>query len=61
MLKTMKESEKRLLFGQGVLENYYKHIMESDGTLLSKIFGIYQIRVRNMQEVTCFIMDNVLG
>ena len=61
VLKTMKESEKRLFLDQGVLDSYYNHVMESEGTYLSKIFGVYQIKVRSMQEITCYIMENLLG
>lgn len=35
--------------------------MESEGSLLSKIYGVYIVKVRNMEEITCFIMDNLLG
>ena len=35
--------------------------MNSESTLLSKFYGIYTIRTENMQDLTCFIMDNLLG
>jgi hypothetical protein len=34
---------------------------DSDDTLLSKFYGIYTISMENMQDITCFIMDNLLG
>eukprot|EP00347_Sterkiella_histriomuscorum_P022007 403332010 len=61
VLKTLKESEKRLLLDQGILENYFHHMMGSQESLLSKFYGVFQIRVKYMQEITCFIMDNLLG
>ena len=36
-------------------------MMNSEDTFLSKFYGVYTIRVENMQEITCFIMDNLLG
>lgn len=36
-------------------------MMTSKQTLLSKFYGVYLIRVKHMQEITCFIMDNLLG
>ncbi len=61
VLKTLKDSEKKLLLEQGVLENYYNYIMNTDQTLLSEFYGVFSIRVANMAEITCFIMDNLLG
>ncbi len=36
-------------------------MMNSESTFLSKFYGIYTIRTENMQDLTCFIMDNLLG
>ena len=41
VLKTLKESEKKLLLDTNLLENYYQHIMENPHTLLSKYYGVY--------------------
>lgn len=35
--------------------------MENPNTLLSKYYGVYQIKVGNMADINCFIMDNLLG
>lgn len=35
--------------------------MENPNTLLSKYYGVYTIRVGNMADITCFIMDNLFG
>ncbi len=64
MLKTLKESEKRLLLDPntgGILYSYYNYMTSANQSLLSKIYGVYSIRADNMQEITCFIMDNLLG
>jgi 1-phosphatidylinositol-4-phosphate 5-kinase len=45
----------------GILENYYSHVMANPGTLLSKYYGVFEIKISNMQVVTCFVMDNLLG
>ena len=36
-------------------------MMNRPQTLLSKFYGVYTIRADNMHEITCFIMDNLLG
>jgi len=36
-------------------------MMDQDQSLLSKFYGVYTIRADNMQEITCYIMDNLLG
>lgn len=61
VLKTLKDSEKALLLEKGVLESYFDHMMSHDNSLLSRFFGVYTIKVKNMQDITCFIMDNLLG
>lgn len=45
VLKTLKDSEKKLLLDQGILENYYNFLMENDETLLSKFYGVYTIKI----------------
>ena len=61
MLKTLKEEEKHLLLETGILENYYQYLMSEKTSLLSKYLGVYTIRVAHMADITCFIMDNLLG
>jgi hypothetical protein len=41
VLKTLKESEKKLLLENGILENYYNYVMSNKETLLSKYYGVY--------------------
>jgi hypothetical protein len=57
----LKDEEKSLLLDQGVLESYYRHLTSHDESLLSRYFGVYTIRIPYMAEITCFIMDNLLG
>jgi hypothetical protein len=61
VLKTMPDKERKLLVDQGMLRNYHEHLSEQPESALSKIYGVFTIRVPAMEEVTCFIMDNLLG
>jgi hypothetical protein len=61
VLKTLKESEKKLLLESNVLENYYEYVKQNKKSYLSAYYGVYTIRIKNMSEITCFIMDNLLG
>ena len=61
VLKTLKDSEKNLLLEQGVLQSYYDHMMNNEESLLSKFYGVFTIKIKNMEEISCFIMDNLLG
>jgi Phosphatidylinositol-4-phosphate 5-Kinase len=62
VLKTMKPSEKRLLFENGVLDSYHKYMVGNNGsTLLSKFYGVFTFSTSNMQDITCVIMDNLIG
>ena len=36
-------------------------MMEQQETLLSKIYGVFTLRFNNMEDISCFIMDNLLG
>ena len=61
VLKTLKESEKRLLFEGGVLENYYYHLKSNPNSLLSRFYGVYTIRLQSMTEIAVVVMNNLLG
>lgn len=61
VLKTLKDTEKKLLLDQGVFFSYYQYMMSNQESLLSKYFGVYTIRIQHMSDITCFIMDNLLG
>ena len=62
-LKALKESEKALLLTpkSGLLEPYFNHMIRNEKSLLSRFYGVYSIRSGSMQEITCFITDNLLG
>jgi len=46
MLKTLKMSERDILFEDKFLIEYYKHIVQNKDSLLSKLLGVYEIRAK---------------
>lgn len=36
-------------------------MMSNEESLLSKYYGVFTIRIENMEDINCFIMDNLLG
>jgi len=57
----LKDTEKRLLLDGGILSNYHNYMTTTDESLLSKFYGVFTIRIENMEDIHCFIMDNLLG
>jgi hypothetical protein len=45
-MKTLKQSEMDILFEDGFLVEYYQHLMENQKSLLCKIFGIYEVKIK---------------
>ena len=45
VLKTVKESEKDFFFHGGVLENYFRHMMDEKDSLLCRFLGLYKIKM----------------
>ena len=46
---------------KSVMKNYHKHIVKFPDTLLSKFYGLYTIKVGQMDKLHFVIMDNLLG
>jgi hypothetical protein len=61
VLKTLKDSEKKLLLDQSILEAYYEYLMQNQNSLISRYYGVFTIQLVGMQELTCFITDNLYG
>ena len=61
MIKTVKESEKKILFETDFLFDYEKHIKENKHSLLSKILGVYEIKVSNATPMVFLITENMIG
>ena len=57
----MKESEKKLLLDDSVLESYFCYIMANPDSLLSRYYGVFTIQLPGMESLTCFITDNLYG
>jgi len=63
-LKTLKPSEEKLLFTRntGILKDYFRHVSGFKNNLLSKLLGVYKVKLQMMQEpVTFVIMDSLIG
>ena len=52
VLKTLKPSEEKLLFArnQGILKNYFAYVVANKANLLSKLLGIYKVKLKMMEE-----------
>ena len=62
MLKTMKQAEFDILFDDGkFLFDYFKHIQQYPDSLLSKILGVYQVRIKKQSPIYFFITENLIG
>lgn len=62
MLKTLKESEKEILFSKGFLLDYFRHCVQNQGTLLMKILGVYEIEIGKSGKTIPFILtENMVG
>ena len=57
----MKDTEKDLLFEHGILEKYYDYLMSRNESYLCRFFGIYTIKVPFMGDISCYIMNNIVG
>ena len=45
MLKSLKLEEFKLIFSTNFISKYYKYIISNDNSLLSKILGVYQVKI----------------
>jgi 1-phosphatidylinositol-4-phosphate 5-kinase len=61
MIKTLKPSEFDILLKTDFLIDYFKHLEANPGSLLSRILGIYEVKVSNGSPMVFFITENMLG
>lgn len=61
VLKTMKASEMKLLLGTDLIGNYARHMRGHPDSLLSRFYGVYTFKVGNMDDIHCFITNNLIG
>ena len=45
MIKTLKQSEMKILFETNFLVDYYKYILQNPSSLLSRILGVYELQI----------------
>ena len=60
MLKTLKESERQILFKKGFLSYYFKHVMQQPDTLLMKILGVYEMDF-GISKIAFFLTEDMVG
>ena len=61
MVKTLKESEFKILFDHKFMVDYYKHLINNRDSLLSRILGVYEIQVNDQSPIIFFITENMIG
>jgi hypothetical protein len=61
MVKTLKDSEVKILFDQDFLVNYFLYITKNHDSLLSRILGIYEIAIGNQNPMVFLITENMIG
>jgi hypothetical protein len=57
----VKEAELRRLITCGLIENYSAHLRNHPQSMLSRIFGVYKVKVRSMHAISIIIMENIVG
>ena len=61
VIKTVKESEYKLTIKKGLLKHYHRHIYLNNGTLLSRFFGLFSVRIGHMERIHFIVMNNLIG
>jgi hypothetical protein len=61
VLKTMKASEMKLLLETDLLANYARHMRGHPDSLLSRFYGVYTFKLGDMDDIHCFITNNLIG
>jgi hypothetical protein len=59
IIKTITAEERETLLN--VLNKYYKYVKEHEQTLITKIYGIYTLVIRNASSVNVILMQNLFG
>ena len=61
VIKTLKKDELNLLARKGLLEKFSKHLDEQPNSLLSRFYGIFNVKIKHTEAIDVIIMDNVQG
>ena len=59
IIKTISSDEKNTLLG--ILHDYYNYIKDHETTLITKIYGIYTLVIKNASSVNIILMQNLFG
>ena len=59
IIKTITEGEKSTL--SNILHDYYNYIKDHKNTVITKIYGIYTIVIKNASSVNVILMQNLFG
>lgn len=60
MIKTLKQSELKILFETNFMVDYYKYIIANADSLLSRILGVYEMQVNDQSPIFFFVTENMI-
>lgn len=60
-VKTLKDQELDRLVRKGFLQKYCQYLKKNPNSLLSRIYGVYKIKIENMSSISVMIMENIMG
>ena len=58
IVKTMNDSELKLI--QRILPNLHKHLKKNPNSLLSRIYGVYTVKMKGYEKANLILMGNTL-
>jgi len=61
IIKTLKDSELKLLIRRGLLSKYYKHVKNHPDTMIARFYGLFRVKIKYMKQISVVIMDNLMG
>jgi hypothetical protein len=61
VIKTVKPLELRRLITKGLIENYSNHLKNNPNSLLTRIYGVYKVKVKFMHAHNIIVMENIIG
>ncbi len=61
IIKTLKEAELKLLVRKGVFHDYHKHIKSNPNSMIARFYGIFNVKIKYMKQISVVIMDNLLS
>ena len=50
-----------MLIRRGLLQKYYKHIKKNKDSMIARFYGVYQVKIKYMKQISVIIMDNLMG